>query len=116
MKYAIVFLFTVIVSCGLTRAVEYPSGSGQSSYLESTGSSATLPSSQGTAFSRPILRAGNPNDIADDLNKTNGDDETENVNDNNAPIADGVLIAIAISIVYAIGLTIKRQRKLEKIN
>ena len=119
MKYTIVFLFAVILSCGLVKAVEFQGSKSQSSYFGGSGSPA-VPSSQGTVFSGnsngPILRAVDPGDIADDINQNPyGEDGTENVNDNNkcpeCPVNDGILIIALASIIYALGLRIKGREK-----
>ena len=118
MKYAIVFLFTVILSCGLTRAIEYPSGSGQSSF-KGIGSPATPPSSQGTAFSNknkgPVLRAGDLDDKGDDIPNTGGTDDTGNVNDNNTPVREGVLFIVLVAFAYTGVLAIKQSGKLKNV-
>ena len=114
MKYIIVFLFTIILSCGLTMAVGYPGNSDQHSFLE--GTPTPLPSSEGTAFSRnnqgPILRAGDANDTGDNINNTGGEDYIGNVNDNNVPIRGGILIISLIAIAYTIALAVKKRRKM----
>ena len=124
MKYTIVFLFAMILSCGLVRAVEFHGSKGQSPYLGGSGSP-TVPSSQRTVFSGnnngPILRAVDPGDDGDDFNQNPyGEDGTENVNDNNkcpeCPVSNGILIIALASIIYTLGLGIKRRKKLKNIN
>lgn len=100
------------------HAVELPNRAGQ--VFQSNQPQTATPNSNGayTPFSsgsnRPILKAIDPGDIGDDIDKTNGTDPEANVNDNNTPVSDGTLLLMFFLTGYIVVFTLKNQQKLTK--